>query len=581
MSRSNRTLLYGSRNSGKQNMQLPRVTNCSIDQLMMTSMVLFTKNQKTYLENREDRFVVEFRDQIQHCLQTIFKVVLFEFYFNRAVAVIFSDPNDFAAIEPWIFLATSTITSAYFPVELMDILQIILDFPQNAPSSIIQTSCVFLKTFLDNCVSSGREDDIAETTIISIYRWLARFHFRLIQDGKQKEGSHMNESNERLLVFKLLNEPNDLFDEKTVLRSVATLLREPIHKAAERDEIRKYLDVLNFHTRAIIQELQINQPGGDSILFIFYTITSLIFLLEDIKLTHGYDYENTGIVYRAWEMCFEVFKCFDHDEEMCGKTCVLLTKLISVDKGDHLDEQSASELLLQFYRSTSFECFVILFQAIHNQQFCDGQGAKMFSKLRKAFYYQIFHFFEHKDPIHDSNLLKRLLIFSREILYLQYDDMLHFLDIGKVIPFATDALLSEDENMLNECRDFFDQLFLAKPCCDRTVRPKTDSIAGRFFRAHAPQIVKNCVEVISSPRKIYLVRVCGSLLHIMNDAEKILIPRNLNITEALIRQVCKDNSGPLCLDQKMLENFIKLINVSHRNEAGDMAASINSGLYTT
>ncbi|KII70697.1 hypothetical protein RF11_09031 [Thelohanellus kitauei] len=163
----------------------------------------------------------------------------------------------------------------------------------------------------------------------------------------------------------------------------------------------------------------------------------------------------------------------------------------------------------------------------------------------------------------------------------QFEATLHYLDVGMVLAFASEGLLSEEEDFFTECYELLSELFqkYSSEVCKK--RNEAYFTLTNLFRVYAPEIVKSCCEVILSSRKILFVKKCGRMLRVLNNAGKTLIPGNLEITEQLICKAWKESSEKISSDQSLLEDFKKLINAPRETESGNVAALINSRFYST
>ncbi|KII70696.1 hypothetical protein RF11_09030 [Thelohanellus kitauei] len=163
---------------------------------MMSALILSQPILDEYYKNAEDNFVVEFRDEIQNCLHTVFKVIEPWSYFARALLIIRVNSTESSKTEPSLFLITSMITTSFFPGDLKEVMDIILNFPPNIPSFLIHTSCLFLNKYIYYQVDNKKYDENPETVLSSIYRWIASIpfsstpHLELQRDSDKIEPSY-------------------------------------------------------------------------------------------------------------------------------------------------------------------------------------------------------------------------------------------------------------------------------------------------------------------------------------------------------------------------------------------------------
>ncbi|KII65803.1 hypothetical protein RF11_03851 [Thelohanellus kitauei] len=165
------------------------------------------------------------------------------------------------------------------------------------------------------------------------------------------------------------------------------------------------------------------------------------------------------------------------------------------------------------------------------------------------------------------------------MLKYQYDEMLHFLDVEMLLPIAIRGILSDNEEVFNECQYLFKDLFMKCQSTDRKKGHCTAYTVTSLFNSHSSKIVKNCFQVITSRRKISFVKGCGSLLNAMNNAEKRLVQGNYNVIATHIRKVWKEEDEKISSDESLYDKFIELIDSTTEEEAVELAVSINAGLY--
>ncbi|KII67107.1 hypothetical protein RF11_00462 [Thelohanellus kitauei] len=66
------------------------------------------------------------------------------------------------------------IESSDFPVHFNEIFKLISNFPPEAPSSLFETCCHFLKNVIDYAFYDRNSSDDQIINVNSIYKWLAR-----------------------------------------------------------------------------------------------------------------------------------------------------------------------------------------------------------------------------------------------------------------------------------------------------------------------------------------------------------------------------------------------------------------------
>ncbi|KII68127.1 hypothetical protein RF11_03008 [Thelohanellus kitauei] len=110
---------------------------------------------------------------MRECLRTVFQVIPFQPHFNNAISIIRQNPGYFSRIESQLFFITGMITETSVLSDFHEVLEIILNFPHDAPSFFIETCCDVLRDFIYHSYGRKNSDDKPTVDYDSIYRWLA------------------------------------------------------------------------------------------------------------------------------------------------------------------------------------------------------------------------------------------------------------------------------------------------------------------------------------------------------------------------------------------------------------------------
>ncbi|KII72639.1 hypothetical protein RF11_10381 [Thelohanellus kitauei] len=178
-------------------------------------------------------------------------------------------------------------------------------------------------------------------------------------------------------------------------------------------------------------------------------------------------------------------------------------------------------------------------------------------------------------PLH----MERIMNLLRSILERLYDIVLDSLDIGRLVTLASHGLLSPDEPTFTECHKVLLVLFRRPSTSICKKRPETDSIVVRLYNSHSHQIVKDCVDVILSQRKISFIKACGYMLRLMNVEDGYNNGTLLKFEKAHLYEIFENCHDEVNHDKSFFDDLTNIFNASNEEEAENMAISINSKLY--
>ncbi|KII66681.1 hypothetical protein RF11_12710 [Thelohanellus kitauei] len=478
--------------------------------LSQQDMVALLLMQREYLKSPSNKFIVDFRDNVQFCLKTVFKVISPEPYLNEAISMIGDHPDDYSTTELWLFVVPSMISDSYFPSNLTKIFEIILTFSPDACCLLIKTSCEFLKYFIDHFYISANNANTPEISVDSIYKWLAQVP---------------------VPASNVLS--RDSYIEEDVLSAFISDCNEIEETPGQKDSTR-----------------------------VIYILTALSIIMESVRNVRVYMDSFFPMIEQTLDSCFEVISHFLTNEEVCEKTCDFMVSVIKLSADIHPSFEMLSAQLSKYYQESDLSCFINPLITVHDLcwfKYCRSEWK--ISDCKSVFDHSI-NFLSTHDSRDHYRLVERLMKLFRTILGCQYDDILHFMEVGPLLLVAIDGLLSEVEHTFTECYFALMEVFTHPTASFCPERPETKSIVFNLYHSHIKQIVKTC----------------GGMLSVMNDTEISLIGMELNIVTELIQKIWKSFPDKIREDQGIRDMLLQVPNAFYP-EARNLAALINNNVH--
>ncbi|KII71242.1 hypothetical protein RF11_11762 [Thelohanellus kitauei] len=140
------------------------------------------------------------------------------------------------------------INNTVFPVDLDEVLRVILNFRPHAPLLLIKTSCEFSKDFIDHCDNTSKCIQIPGITFDSIYKWFAQVHVPASQVITRVRAAKKDIVSDNISDCKYLNNILVLCRQTNEVARIATLIGEIIKQTGENDAVLVLQTVSDFYT---------------------------------------------------------------------------------------------------------------------------------------------------------------------------------------------------------------------------------------------------------------------------------------------------------------------------------------------
>ncbi|KII67109.1 hypothetical protein RF11_00464 [Thelohanellus kitauei] len=466
------------------------------------------------------------------------------------------------------------LNRTHFPTDFNPVLEIILNIPPDAPSLFIETGVMFLYDFVYEFSDNENNAGGSVIDLDAIYKWIASVPEQACQILNY-ESFDMTEYYDHIISdLEYINNVIVFCREISEVESLGQSMADEINYFfPEKVDIFIFEGLVNFYFLFYQDTTKNTAPNDYARLSLFLMTAFTKALGNDKEINIKSD--ETAIIEKGIELCFEVMNRLKENEEVCEKACDVLHITIHGTGGMCLGK----EKLLKFYQISSFSCFIrpyhSLFKVIDSIE-CD-QG--WFLKNCNAIFEHACNFMSHEDSNNHPLHIERLMNLLRSILERHYEQVLSSMDIGRLVTLASHGLLSQEEQTFKECHSVLVELFTrpSTSICKR--RPETDSIVVRLYNSHSHLIVKDCVDVILSKRNIEYIKACGYMLSLMNVEDGYDIGTLLKFDKAHLYDILENYHNEVSIDESIFDDLTKILNVSSKEEAEDLAVSINSKLY--
>ncbi|KII66500.1 hypothetical protein RF11_15959 [Thelohanellus kitauei] len=541
-----------------------------LNQILEASF-LFQPIRNEYSTGHMDNFGVEFWRKIGECLQFIFQVTDPEPYLTCAISIIHTCQNDYSYMEPSIFFISTLIATKYrYNVVLDEVCELIFTIPSDAPQLLIKTSFRFLTNFIRN---RPKSPDTPKISFYPIIKWFTRMSvciFPVEKFGIEPDEGMLSDTISACNVLVIFRGNNEI-------KNLSRIIRDEIALVSEDNKSDVFKNVYNYLMNSLLKDIQNDKDIIDSNfpLFILTEIRNLVESMLDIYPTEN-DWDT---IEKTLDWCFKIIDHFKENEEVRDKACEFVRFLVDKSKGFYPHFKILCEKLVKSYQDMNLSCFLNILHLIFEFYVTEAERWEWFLPFVRLIFEHGLDLLVDKcsdtDPIHVS----RLMNLFRSVLERKYDDVLAGMEIGRLVAVSADGLLSDNESIFKEHLQVLQQLFERSTTADLKNRPETDFAVIRLYRLHAKPVVKSCLEVILSRRSQSFVEGCGSLLHTMHSGEKTIIGIHVKIIHGFLFMMWKNHSNAVDYGSSILDRFIKLINVSDKDEAIYLATEINSELY--
>ncbi|KII68672.1 hypothetical protein RF11_09547 [Thelohanellus kitauei] len=332
----------------------------------------------------------------------------------------------------------------------------------------------------------------------------------------------------------------------------------------------------------LIQENEKNKEKSDSIRFADCIMTSLTIFVDRVESFLVDEMDYVPSIDETVDLCVQVLSHFRNSEEVCDKMCHVLTFVINLSRDYFKEHQKLSDQLVGFYQDSNFSCFIEPFLMIDSLRGYDAGCWEWILKHCIVIFEHAATFLTLGDSNNQPRFVERLMkLFQTfessnlRIVSKYYDDILHSFDVGFILSIACQGLLSENEPAFHECVKALFEVFLhpSKSFCK--ARPKTNQIVERLYHSNIDLIIKNCVDVILSQRKIVFLKGCGDVLYLMNRTERCLVGTRLNIAQDLVSEALENNQDIVNPEKRIQDLLIKILNSTTKEEAESLVALVN------
>ncbi|KII64025.1 hypothetical protein RF11_14649 [Thelohanellus kitauei] len=511
------------------------------------------------------------RENIQICLSTLFRWTPIKSHLDNAVSMINSSKDDYIRIESCFFFIFTMRESAEFSVHFNEIIELIDNLSQDAPSFLIEACRRYMRdvVYYFNCLENI--SDGPRLVLDSIYRYFARFPdavpklIRFNREYSERSFDHINSD------ISFINNILVFCDNKSDVVSLAILMSNVL-KNLMRDFSRlSHLEaIVKFYSKVLLENFTKNTNRSDSARFTLFIMTAFRIVTDGMQMVLRSDCELTIID--------------EDDEDICEKTSEVLTYLVrTTGRAGRFYHEDLSERLVKYYQTLGHSCLLEPFICfIENFGYHLNTPVWFFERC-KVIIEHAGDFLSSRDINDHILLIKLLMLILNPILAEQYENILEKIDFGNIVELTSRGLLLEVKSTFNECHKLLTEVFIHPSFSDNSwgkcePRPETKSIVSSLYNSHVHGIVKNCIEVILLSWRSSHVKECGNLLRAMKIAENSDLETRLAIDNGFIAEILKNFSDKISPGTSISDSIMDILNASTKEEAENLAVLIQSKL---
>ncbi|KII72045.1 hypothetical protein RF11_05935 [Thelohanellus kitauei] len=495
------------------------------------------------------------------------------------MTILQTDLKDYYQVEPCIFYVRAMINNTVFPVDSYEVLRIILNFKPHAPSLLIKTSCEFLKDFIDHCENTRNGIQIPGTTFDSIYKWLSQVSVPASQVIMHVGASRKDMVSDNISDCKYLNNILVLCRESNEMTRLARLIGKIIKTTGENDAVLVLQTVLNFHKERVRKQMEYKNDSSESALITIFHMSALSMIMETMGYVNVTFNHLFVTVTETIFLLYDVMKHFKDNENVWESVCNVLVHLFRLSQLYDYNRECLSFFLHDLFEKSPFSSIIVLARIYRNNIWVKYFEEDYISQTCYIIRNETCKFLADKDLNDYPRLIERIMQLLNSILGSAYEDYIDDETTSRLIEFAPQGLLLDNEQAFLECNKLLIELF-AHPSisfCTKNRRKVKSHLMG-FYDLLIEEIVKNCIDVILSKRNVLFVKTCGNMLRIMKTTERRLIGTHMNIAEDLIYRIWAACPERISSQQRIVDALLKILSASSKEIAEGLAVSLNSKL---
>ncbi|KII71232.1 hypothetical protein RF11_11750 [Thelohanellus kitauei] len=411
-----------------------------------------------YQEPPKDHFVINIRDKVRIILKNVFKRIPVEKHFEHVVSIVKTCAFNYPRLESCVFFISGMKTDNHYSMDFYEVVESILNIPQNAPALMIETCCRFLRDMILHTERQQMFCGLPVLALNSIYKWLSRVSepfCKLIQNEVDAcENMRLKTIADIHMINNILVFCHELDDFLNLLDVIGRKISK--HISAD-DKMHALKHLVKFYSKVLCQDFNNNRDSSDSARFAELVMREFLNVCSHLGEIIVQP-DDVVAVNKAVSLCVTVMNRFKDNERIGLVTGHTLYYILSISGEVYEYHEYLYERLLKLYKYSSFMWYIKPFIAFINVYEKDISRYKWYFKFCKDIYYYVG---EHLSKSKRSCLgyLRDIMELLHRILRWHYDEVLENECMESIIRFACRGLLKPELSYSYECSKVLIELF--------------------------------------------------------------------------------------------------------------------------